>query len=490
MQYKVFGCKVNKYYTDRWLNSDYLSDKSWTFVASCVVTDSAKRKWIRFVKKELQNISWTQKIYISGCGAFKDGKAQNDFFEIYPELAYAQEQIEVLDEEPEENKKQDVSHTITSSQPSPSGEKEQATSEQKMQPLSPPKEKGFRIEGALSKLKQAQKKQIYTRKYLLIQWGCDSFCTFCLTVQKRGRHYYRSAEDIIDEIKEFESQWGKEVVLTGVNLSAWGLDNTHDIKNFSPDMIKNGEQWWGSRFSELLRKILDNTSIPRIRISSLWPEFIDDSVLEILSEERIYPHFHFSIQSGSSNILKAMARHYDGDYMRKLLKKTLEISRKDGVSISIWADLIVWFPGETEEDFMDTYHLVKDFRITKLHAFPFSAHTMGESVPAGKFQDQVPENIKKERMQRLITLWDQVREDFKKSQIWKTFKVLVEKSNLSQISPSHITTQSWILSLSKEKGVPVNWSGWTENYLEADQTNFEIIAGIPKRNSIIIGKFL
>jgi len=98
MQYKVFGCKVNKYYTDRWLNSDYLSDKSWTFVASCVVTDSAKRKWVRFVKKELEHISENGKIYISGCGAFKDGKAQTDFFEIYPELWHAQDKIEVLDE--------------------------------------------------------------------------------------------------------------------------------------------------------------------------------------------------------------------------------------------------------------------------------------------------------------------------------------------------------------------------------------------------------
>ena len=100
MQYKVFGCKVNKYYTDRWLNSDYLSDKTGTFVASCVVTDSAKRKWIRFVKKELQNLKGNDRIYISGCGAFKDGKAQDDFFTLYPTLAPSQDKIEILDEAP------------------------------------------------------------------------------------------------------------------------------------------------------------------------------------------------------------------------------------------------------------------------------------------------------------------------------------------------------------------------------------------------------
>ncbi len=462
MQYKVFGCKVNKYYTDRWLNSDYLSDKTGTFVASCVVTDSAKRKWVRFVKREVENISGTQKIYISGCGAFKDGKAQSDFFEIYPDLNFAKDKIEVLDEEPTNSPSLDQTSILNSF---PSKGKE-ATSEASSL-LEERVERGITW-GAidLSKLKAAQKTQIYTRKYLLVQWGCDSFCTFCLTVQKRGRHYYRSAEDIIEEIKEFEQQWGKEVVLTGVNLSAWGLDNTHDIKNFSQDMVKDWEKWGGSKFSELLRKILDDTSIPRVRISSLWPEFIDDAVLEILAEERIYPHFHFSIQSGSSSTLKSMARHYDGDYMRKLLKKTREATREDKVSISIGADLIVWFPGETEEDFMDTYNLVKDYQITKVHAFPFSAHTMGESVPAGKFKNQIPESVKKDRMQKLMTLWDQVREDFKKSQVWKVFKVLVEKS--------------WKDS----------FSGWTENYIEADETNFEIIAGVPKRNSIIVGKFV
>lgn len=115
MQYKVFGCKVNKYYTDRWLNSEYLRDKTGTFVASCVVTDSAKRKWIRFVKKELQNISGNAKIYISGCGAFKDGKAQENFFEIYPELAFAKDMIEILDEAP------DLSPNLSSK------EREQAT---------------------------------------------------------------------------------------------------------------------------------------------------------------------------------------------------------------------------------------------------------------------------------------------------------------------------------------------------------------------------
>jgi len=448
MQYKVFGCKVNKFYTDRWLNSEYLSDKTGTFVASCVVTDSAKRKWVRFVKKELETLEEKQKIYISGCGAFKDWKAQDDFFEIYPELAPAKNKIEVLDEAP-----------IEDSQKTSLREEEK----QEMYIDSSAKNKASGID--LSKLKNAQKTQIYTKKFILIQWGCDSFCTFCLTVQKRGRHYYRAVEDIIEEIKDFESEGWKEVVLTGVNLSAWGLENTHDIQNFSQDLIKNWTSGWGSRFAELLREILDNTSIPRIRISSLGPEFIDDAVIQILAEERIYPHFHFSVQSGSSSTLKSMARHYDGEYMKKLLKKIRNIKREDDVEVSIWADLIVWFPGESEEDFMDTYNLVKDYRITKLHAFPFSAHTMWESVPAGKFKNQIGEKIKKERMNRLMQLWDQVREEFKSTQKWKVLKILIEKSDNA------------------------SWSGWSENYIECDNTNIDIIAGIPQKNNIVVWKY-
>ncbi len=429
MQYKVFGCKVNKYYTDRWLNSRYLRDKTGTFVASCVVTDSAKRKWIRFVKKELQNISESGKIYISGCGAFKDGKAQDDFFILYPELSDFQDKIEILDEAPVESKEQVQS------------EIKKIHQEEKQE---------SKID--LSKLKIAQKTQIYTKKFILIQGWCDSFCTFCLTVQKRGRHYYRASEDIVEEIKEFESEGWKEVVLTGVNLSAWGLDTTNDIDT--------------SRFAELLTYILKHTSIPRIRISSLGPEFIDDRVFEVLKHERIYPHFHYSIQSGSSNVLQSMSRHYDWVFMRDLLKKTRDIKREDGVDVGIWADIIVGFPWETEQDFMDTYNMVKDYKITKVHAFPFSAHTMGESVPAGKFKHQVPENIKKDRMQKLMNLADEIRDNFKTSQKGKTLKVLVEKSDEN------------------------SWSGWTENYLEADNANFEIIAWIPKKNNIVVGNFL
>ena len=423
MQFKIFWCKVNKYYTDEWLKSEYLKDKNGIFVASCVVTDKAKRKWIKFVKDEVKKLEWDDKIFISWCWAFKKWEAQDDFFDIYPELKEFEWKIIILWEKPEELKLEIDSKTK--------------------------KEEKKKVD--FSKLKNFTQKQIYTKKFLLIQWWCNSFCTFCLTVQKRWRHYYRDKDDIVSEITEFEFGWGKEVVLTWVNLSAWWLRHTNDV--------------WQSIFSELLEYILEKTNIPRLRISSLLPEFIDDRCLEIFKNKRIYPHFHFSVQSGSSKVLKDMRRHYDWEYMRKLLEKTKNLEREDWVEVSIWADIIVGFPWETKDDFMDTYNLVKDWLITKVHAFPFSAHKFWESVPAWKFENQVSDLEKKDRMWDLEFIADSVRDDFIERNIWKKFEVLIE--------------------VVKEENWKIRWKGWTENYIEADDRTFEILEWEIKKNSIV-----
>lgn len=423
MEYKIFGCKVNKYYTDEWLNSEYLSDKKGIFIASCVVTDNAKRKWIKFVKDTAKTLSDEQKIYVSGCWAFKKGEAQDDFFDIYPEIDFLRGKVEILWEKPEELKKE-----ITNSK------------EERNKKLS-------NIKNKLSKIPQ-----IYTKKFLLVQWGCDSFCTFCLTVQKRWKHYFRDKDDIVEEILEFEAAWWKEVVLTWVNLSAWGLEHTNDI--------------WNSRFAELIEYLLQKTEIPRLRISSMWPEFIDDKCLEVFKNTRIYPHFHYSVQAGSSKTLKVMHRHYDGEYMRNLLEKTKNLTREDWVEVSIGADLIVGFPGESHEDFMDTFNLVKDGLITKVHAFPFSAHHMWEWVPAWKFPNQVNDKEKKERMWELSNISDHVRDDFIDRNIWKEFEVLIEV-------------------VKEEENWKIKWKGWTQNYIETDQDTFEITSGNIARNQIV-----
>ena len=431
MEYKVFGCKVNKYYTDKWLNSEKLKDENGMFIASCVVTDNAKRKWIKFVKDSFKEFSSEKKMFISGCWAFKDWRAQEDFFELYPELDEFKWRIVILWEDPNE-----VDTSLSSEKTQTVKQKQ--LSKAKIQNL------GSKFSG------------IYTKKFILIQGWCDSFCTFCLTVIKRWRHFSRSKEDILEEVLDFEATGWKEVVLTWINLSAWWLDTTNDIGK--------------SRLAELLNYLLDNSSIPRIRISSMWPEFIDDACFEVFAKTRIYPHFHYSVQSGSTSVLKWMKRHYDWEYMRKTLEKTLAIKREDGVSIWIGADIIVWFPGETDDDYNNTLDLVKNYGITKLHAFPFSAHDMWESVPAGDMENQVDGKIKKTRMQTLLATWEETRDAFVESQKWKELAVLIE-----------VVKKDW---------ENITWKWWTQNYIEADETSFEIISGEIKKNEIVVWRLI
>ena len=421
MQYKIFWCKVNKYYTDIWLNSGFFLWKKGIFIASCVVTDKAKRKWVKFVIDSIKKLEPDEKIYLSWCGSLDKWKVLTTFYEVYKELAPYQDKIEVLPEEPE----------LVKSKKSP------------LIPLN---------KGDCSSDSESRgiSKSIYTKKFILIQSWCDSFCTFCLTVQKRWAHFFRENEAILNDIIEYEKAWGKEIVLTWVNLGAWWLKSTNDLS--------------GSKLSELIKSILQETKIRRIRISSLWPEFVDDKLLKLFENKRIYPHFHYSIQSGSDEILKSMHRHYDSAYIKDMLEKTRNIKREDWVSVSIWADLIIGFPWETEDNFLDTYNLVQDYNITKLHAFTFSPHKYGENVPAWSYKNQIDEKVKKDRFNRISELWEKIRNEFINSQVWITFEVLIESVKNGQFK----------------------W--WTENYIEVTNDNFEIIEGVVKRNEIVVGK--
>lgn len=417
MQYKIFGCKVNKYYADIWFNSGFFEWKKGIFILSCVVTDKAKKKWVKFVIDSIKKLEQDEKVYLSWCGSLDKGKVLESFYDVYKELEPYKDKIEVLAEEPETPLVRDAHF--------------------------PPQARGIKGESSPTT-------SIYTKKFILIQSGCDSFCTFCLTVQKRGRHFFREKEDILRDIVDYEKSGWKEIVLTGINLWAWGLKSTNDLS--------------GSRLAELVEAILNESKIRRIRISSLWPEFVDDKLLKLFENKRIYPHFHYSLQSGSSKILKSMNRHYDAEYIRSMLEKTRNIKREDGVEISIWADLIIGFPWESESNFEDTYNLVSTYKITKLHAFTFSPHKYWEDVPAWNFKEQVDEKTKKTRYDKITLLWDKVRQEFIDSQAGKTFEVLME---------------------SVKSGI-FKW--WTENYIEVTNDNFEVISGLVKRNEIVVGR--
>jgi threonylcarbamoyladenosine tRNA methylthiotransferase MtaB len=181
--------------------------------------------------------------------------------------------------------------------------------------------------------------------------------------------------------------------------------------------------------------------------------------------------------------------------VRNLLEKTKNLKRKDGVEVSIWADLLVGFPWENEEDFMETYKLVEDGLITKCHIFPFSSHKIWETVPASKLPNQIPEKIKKERVKKLEEIWEKVRQDFIKRHCVFDAKSLKINNSLSwssnnekilkQIQNNEKKELEVLVEVVKNEDWKQKWKGWTQNYIEANEKNFKIIFWETKRNSII-----
>ena len=376
MPYKVFGCKVNKFFLNQWLNfyeKEKISLENTLLIDTCVVTDRAKHKRIKEAK---DYIAKGGEVLITWCGSLDRWHliSEEKFYQFYPTLLPLKNHIKLLYESPYDD----------------------------------PTSKSF-WNFTLKEIK----KSLYTKHFVVIQNGCDNHCTFCATVLKRGIHRNRELQDIIDEIKMIECQWGKEIVLTGINLAARGCKNT-----------KHPEE---SQFAVLLEEILKQTSIPRIRISSIGPEYLNDHFFELASEERIMPHFHFSIQSFSDKVLKDMKRNYSAQQLEEVLTKTRNIKRPHQELISLWADIITGFPGETEEDFQITLNGIETFWITKLHAFPFSAHTLGEGIPAKELANQLPEHIKKERNKKLIEKGEEIRTKFLALNKGSTHEVLLEE---------------------------------------------------------------
>ncbi len=372
MEYKIFGCKVNKYYLNKRLNYFSSNKNNNNFIiATCVVTDKAKSKFIKETKQQIKN---QKHIYLTGCAVFDKWQKMDEdkFYKIYPQLTEFKNKITLLWEEPNREDTREIK---------------------------------------THKFKDTA--NIYTKKFIVIQNGCDSYCSFCLTIQKRWKSKNIEASEIITEINDFVEIWWKEIVITWINLAARWATNT-----------KNPQE---NKFAELLKNIIDNTSIERIRISSLWPEFLNNKFFEIIKNPRFLPHFHVSIQSFSDKILKSMNRNYNSQLLDNIITKLKNLDRPDKDQISIWADIIVWFPRETEQDFQNTLDWITKHKINKLHAFPFSAHNQWESIPAHEFLDQVSSNIKKERTAKIKILWDKIREEFIKKNTWTEQQVLIEE---------------------------------------------------------------
>jgi threonylcarbamoyladenosine tRNA methylthiotransferase MtaB len=243
-----------------------------------------------------------------------------------------------------------------------------------------------------------------SRALVQIQDGCDSYCSYCIIASARGRSKSRPQKAIIDEIDDHVAKGFNEVVLTGINIGAYGASLTTRPEE--------------NNFAELIQAIFRQTKIRRLRASSLGPEFFNESWYKVMQDPRFSRHLHLSVQSGSDAVLKRMRRNYTAGQVTEVIRRLRDISP----DVAITTDMIVGFPGETEAEFEETLNFVKDNHLAKAHVFPYSER---KNTLAAEME-QVPREIRRERAERLQEAADKCRQKFIKDQIGKNAEVLWE----------------------------------------------------------------
>ena len=242
-----------------------------------------------------------------------------------------------------------------------------------------------------------------TRAFLKIQDGCNNFCTYCIIPYARGRVRSRQKESVLNQAQKLVDNGYVEIVLTGIHTAGYG----EDLDDYS--------------FYELLVDLVKIKGLKRLRISSIETSQISDEIIDLIgSNEIIVDHLHVPLQAGSDATLKRMNRKYTtAEYLEKINK-----IRSYLPNIAFTTDVIVGFPGETDEEFEETYNFIKQVNYSELHGFPYSPR---KNTPAAKMKDQVNDQIKHERANRLLQLSKELNHEFALKQIGKTLKVLFEK---------------------------------------------------------------
>lgn len=264
-----------------------------------------------------------------------------------------------------------------------------------------------------------------TRASLKIQEGCNNFCTFCIIPWARGLLRSRDPEEVINQAQQLVDAGYKEIVLTGIHTGGYG----EDLKDYN--------------FAKLLKELDERVSgLKRIRISSIEASQITDEVIEVLDQsDKIVRHLHIPLQSGSNTVLKRMRRKYTMEFFAERLTKL----KKALPGLAVTSDVIVGFPGETEEEFLETYNFVKDHQFSELHVFPYSKRT---GTPAARMEDQVDENVKNERVHRLIALSDQLAKEYASAYEGDVLEIIPEES------------------FKEQEGKHNLYVGYTDNYMK------------------------
>jgi threonylcarbamoyladenosine tRNA methylthiotransferase MtaB len=263
-----------------------------------------------------------------------------------------------------------------------------------------------------------------TRASLKIQEGCNNFCTFCIIPWARGLMRSRDPQEVIKQAQQLVNAGYKEIVLTGIHTGGYG----EDMKDYN--------------LAALLRDLeLKVIGLKRIRISSIEASQITDEIIEVLDKsKKVVRHLHVPLQSGSNTVLKRMRRKYTMEFFAERLTKL----RQALPGLAITSDVIVGFPGETEEEFMETYNFINEHKFSELHVFPYSKRT---GTPAARMEDQIDEEVKNERVHRLISLSDQLAKEYASNYEGEVLEVIPEE-------------------IDKDDPTSGLYIGYTDNYLK------------------------
>lgn len=271
-----------------------------------------------------------------------------------------------------------------------------------------------------------------TRAFLKIQDGCNRFCSYCLIPFARGAVCSKIPEKVIEEAKKLSKHGFKEIILSGIDIASYGFD-------------LKGEY----NLTTILEEIDKIDGIERIRIGSIDPTFFTEEEIKRIGKlKKFCPHFHLSLQSGCNETLKRMNRKYTIEQYKEIVYNL----RKNIQDVSITTDIIVGFPGETEEEFNKTYQFLKDIKLSKMHVFKFSPRT---GTRAEKMEQQIDGNIKEERSSKIINLDRILEEEFMNKFIEREMPVLYEKET-------------------KDEGV---FEGYTPNYIKIYAKSLNDITG-------------
>ena len=267
----------------------------------------------------------------------------------------------------------------------------------------------------LPKMSEAAMKEEHTRAYIKVQNGCNQYCTYCIIPYVRGPLTSKSVEYVVNEVTELAKGGLKEIVITGIHLSSYGVDSNKSGSFLTLE---------GKPLLELLEAVSCIDGIERIRLGSLEPRIITEKFTERLSKIKgICPHFHLSLQSGCDTVLKRMNRHYTADeYL-----EGVGILRKYFENPAVTTDIIVGFPGETDDEFKTTCEFAYKVGFAQIHVFKYSRR---QGTIADTMEGQIAESVKSERSEKLIGIEKELEEQFQKDSLKEDECVLFEEINV------------------------------------------------------------